>query len=129
MFKILLILSIFIAGISKVNAESRANVRVNNNVSGSSTSNIESHTNITVETNGQTTTYTSDKPENIELNSLNGKSEIKVDGKTVSKNNDQANPSATPSTKPTVKPEKTERENKNIFDFFGNLLRKIFLLF
>lgn len=129
MIKTLLILLIFFNGVSEVSAYSKADVKVNNNVSRSSSSNIESHINITVETDGKTTTYSSNKPGNIELNSLNGKSEIKVDGKTVSENNDTASLIVSPSAKPTVKPENKERENKNIFDFFENLFKKIFLLF
>lgn len=129
MIKILLIIVIFLIGANEVSAYSKANVKVSNNVSGSSSSNIESNTNITVETDGQTTTYSSDKPGNIEVNSINGKSEIKVNGITVSENNNKANSIVSPSVEPTAKPKNIEQKNKNIFDFFGNLFRKILLLF
>lgn len=82
---------------SQVFAESKATVKVNNNVSRSSTSNVDSHTNITVETNGQTTTYSSDKPENVEVQSVNGVSEIKINGQVVSQSPTQTNISKTPS--------------------------------
>src|SRR3989344_5189623 len=88
-------------------AESSANVKINNNVSGSSTSNVQSHTNISVETNGQTTTYSSDKPENIEVKSVNGVSEIRVNGELVSQS-----PTQTATKTPTQTDEPEDEEEK-----------------
>ncbi len=121
MFKLLLVLASFFIGVSGVSAESKVNVKVNNNVSASSNSTTNTNTNIRIEENGKITTYSSDKPESVEIKSENGVSEIKVNG--------QESSIASPSIKPTVKPENNKLKNKNIFDFFGNLFRKIFLLF
>lgn len=129
MFKILLILAIFFIGVSEVRAESKINVKVDNNVSSSSNSTTNTNTNIRIEENGKITTYSSDKPESVEIKSENGVSEIKVNGQTVSESNGQESSSVSPSVKPTIKPQNNKLENKNIFDFFGNLFRKIFLLF
>lgn len=129
MLKLLLILALFFIGVNGVNAESRVNVKVNNDVSSSTSSTSSTNTNIRIEENGKITTYSSDKGENVEIKSENGVSEIKVNGQTVSENNSQENSSASPSIKPLVKPENNKQENENIFDFFGNLFRKIFLLF
>lgn len=74
-------------------------------------------TDIRVETNGNVTTYSSDKAGNIEVKAENDKSEIKVDGKVVSGNNSntESTPSITP--KPTEKPEKkAENEDKGFFE-------------
>src|SRR3989344_1110452 len=98
-------------------AESSANVKINNNVSGSSTSNVQSHTNITVETNGKTTTYFSDKPENIEVKSVNGVSEIKVNVELISQSPTQT--SATKAPTPTDEPqddESNKEKARGIFD-------------
>src|SRR3990167_3990458 len=83
-------------------AQSSANVKINNNVSGSSASDVASHTNITVETNGKTTTYSSDKPKNIEVKSVNGVSEIRVNGELISQSPTQT---ATKTPTPTDEPE------------------------
>lgn len=112
-------------------AESSANVRVNNNVSGSSTSNVQSHTNISVETNGQTTAYTSNKPENIEVKSVNGVSEIRINGELISQSPTQT---ATKTPTPTDEQDKeNEEENvkeeaRGIIDQIEELINKLFSL-
>lgn len=123
MFKLLLILALFLVSVGCVSAESKVNVKVNNNVTSSSDSTSSTNTNIRIEENGKITTYSSDKEESVEIKSENGISEIKVNGVSVSSS------PASLSPKPTVKPENNNEDNENIFDFFGNLLRKIFLLF
>ena len=129
MFKLLLVIVLFFTGVSGVNAESKVNVRVNNDFSSSSNSTSGTKTNIRIEENGKITTYSSDKGESVEIKSENGVSEIKVNGQTVSESNGQESSSASPSMKPIVKPENNKPGNENIFNFFGNLFRKIFLLF
>lgn len=131
MFKLLLILSLFFICVDSVNAESKVNVKVNNNVSSSTDSMSSTNTNIRIEENGKITTYSSNKGENVEIKSENGVSEIKVNGLTVSPSPNQQIDEQTvnPTTKPIVKPENNKPNNKNIFDFFENLFRKIFLLF
>lgn len=113
-------------------AESSANVKINNNVSGSSTSNATSQTNITVETNGKTTTYFSDKPENIEIKSVNGVSEIKVNGQVVSQSPTQTSATKTPTPKDEPEDEddkeKAEEKARGIFDQIEDLLKSLFLL-
>lgn len=104
-------------------AESTARVKVNNNVSGSSTSTVKSETNIRVETNGEVTTYSSDKPENIEVNSVNGQ--------TVSS---PAKPTSEPSATPTAtsvphQDEENDSDQKNIFNILGEIFKKIFSVF
>lgn len=133
MKKIFLAVFLFFFLSLPVYAKSTATVEVNSNVSGSRTSNIKTHTNITVETNGKTTTYSSDKPENIEVKSVNGKSEIKVNGVSVSSSPGQptSEPTTNPSVKPTDQPEDEddERDQRNIFDIFEDIFKKIFFLF
>ena len=129
MFKLFLLLALFFIGVSVVSAESKVNIKVNNDVSTSDNNTSTVKNDITIETNGQVTHYSSNKPESIEINSIDGVSEIKVNGQTVSESNGQENSNAFPRMKPTVKPENNKSENENIFDFFGNLFRKIFLLF
>lgn len=128
MIKTGLLILTFLVFAAPVQAESRASVKINNNVDSSSDSTVNSQTDISVETNGQKTTYTSDEPGNIEVNSVNGVSEIKVDGNVVSGNNSN-NPTGEPTASPTAKPSQEpdeDNENKNILEVFENLFKKIF---
>lgn len=99
-------------------ATSSASVEIHNNVNSSSTSNsnVSSKTNITVETNGQVTHYESDKPGSVSVKSVNGESEIKVDGQTVT--NTPQNTSATPtkdiSQTPSPTPKLNEEQKKQL---------------
>ena len=109
-------------------AQSSANVNINNSFSSSSQSETNVKTDIKVETNGHVTTYSSDKPENIEVKSEDGKSEIKVDGRIVS---DDSALSSTPSVSPTEKlGNETDNKNggKNFFDVIEDFLNKVFSL-
>lgn len=109
-------------------AESTVDVRVKNNVNPSSNSTVNSNTDITVETNGKVTNYSSNKPVDVEIKSVNGQTEIKENGVVISKS-----PKAQASTTPTLTPQpKDEDENgkdqKNIFDIFKDLFKTIFSL-
>ncbi|MBI4098282.1 MAG: hypothetical protein HY426_04570 [Candidatus Levybacteria bacterium] len=116
----------FLLSTSLAFAESKASVKLNNNVSGSSTSQINSETNIRVETNGEVATYSSKEPGNVEVNSVNGKSEIKVNGVLVSSspNEPTSEPTASPTAKPTQEP-----GNKNILEVFEEIFKKLFSFF
>lgn len=122
---------VFLISASAVFAESKATVKVNNDISGSSNSTVKSNTNIRVETNGEVTTYSSDEPGNIEVNSVNGVSEIKVNGQVVSQSPIQTNATKTPT--PTDEPEEDDENNKEkargIIDQIEDLLKKLFSLF
>lgn len=100
-------------------AESTATVKVNNNVNSSSTSNseVKSHTEITVETNGEVTRYESDEPGSVSVKSINGQSEIKVNGETVSgtPQNISATPTRNLSQTPSPTPiELTDEQKENL---------------
>ncbi len=111
----------------KVYAKSIVDVKVNNNVSTSSNSTGSTNTNIRIEENGKITTYSSDKPENIEISSVNGKSEIKINGEHVSQKK-LTNPNVSPDVKPSVKQENKKEEKKNIFEVFEKIFKTLFSL-
>lgn len=128
----LLVLTFFVFA-TPVQAESIASVKINNNINSSSDSTVNSQTDISIETNGQQTTYSSDKAQDIEVKSVNGVSEIKVDGNIVSGNNSNnptTGPTASPTARPSQKPDGNGDgdQNKNIFEVFGDLFKKIFFL-
>lgn len=133
MIKIILIIIALLVTPHSVFAESSATVRVDNNIESSSNSTVKSTTNIRVETNGKVTTYSSDKAEDVEVKSVNGQSEIKVNGQVI-------DVTASPTKKPTAKPinadedddeneEELNDNNKNIFEIFEDLIKKVFSLF
>lgn len=112
-----------------VYAKSSATVKVNNDVSSSSNTNSTIKTDIRIETNGNVTTYSSDKPGNIEIRSVDGTSQIKVNSKVVnseepSKDNNKQNKD--------IDKEKNKNEDSNTKEiknkFFG-LLKLPFDLF
>ena len=124
----------FLITASPVFAESQSDVKikVNNNVSGSS-ANTKSYTNITVETDGNTTSYTTNESGSIEVNSVNGVTEIKKDGNVVTgneSNNPTSEPTASPTAKPSQEPDQdNNNQNKNIFEVFEDLFKKVFSFF
>ncbi len=131
MIKTALLTLVLLASPAPVFAASEAHVNINNNVSGDSTSNVSSRTDITVETDGNTTRYTSDEPGTIEINSINGVTEIKKNGTVVSGNNSNSptkEPTASPTAKPTQKPDENNNQNKNIFEVFEDVFKKLFSL-
>lgn len=133
MIKIILIIIALLVTPHSVFAESSATVRVDNNIESSSNSTVKSTTNIRVETNGKVTTYSSDKAEDVEVKSVNGESEIKVNGKAVYVTQTPSkDPSATPSPTPVFDEndeESNENDSKNIIDLFEDLLKKVFSVF
>lgn len=133
MIKTALFVLTFLISSSPAFAESRATVKVNNNVSGSSTANMESYTNITVETDGNTTRYTTNESGSVEVNSVNGVTEIKKDGSVVTgneSNNPTSEPTASPTAKPSQKPDQNNNnQNRNIFEVFEDLFKKVFSFF
>lgn len=95
--------------------------------SNNSNSQVTSHTDINVETNGQTTHYSSDEPnQSIYAESNNGTSKIEVNGKNISgsNGNEATTPVATVTAKPTH-PMKT-KVNSN---FLKKLLDMVSLFF
>ena len=111
--------SIFLAFSTSTYAQSFAHVEINNNVGSSSNSKSKTttYTDITVETNGKVTHYESDKPGSVSVKSVNGDSEIKVDGQTVSgspTNDPQITkePSLTPN--PTIDKKLTDEQNEQL---------------
>lgn len=120
MIKVLLLtFSASVLIVSPAFAQSSAHVEVNNNVNSSSNSNstTTTRTDITIETNGKVTHYESDKPGSVSVKSVNGESEIKVDGKTVlgSPTNDpelSKQPSLTPT--PTIEKELTDEQKEQL---------------
>ena len=110
-------------------AKSESSVNVTNEVHSSSDSNATTETNITVETNGRVTHYSSDKPGNVQINSVNGESEIKVNGVVVSgtpTSETNQTPTASPSPKPTTIPVDNNNGSKNIFNVIEELFKKLF---
>lgn len=109
-------------------AENKATVNINTNIESSSKSTVNSKTDIRVETNGNVTSYTSDKAEDVEIKSVNGESEIKVKGVAV-----YVSPTATIEPTGLQNPESAIDEkkvnNKNIFNVFEDLLKKVFSFF
>ncbi|GEM_PF-3543895 len=131
MIKTTLLILTFLVFATPVQAKNIASIKINNNVSSSSDSTVNSQTDISIDTNGQKTTYSSDKAQDIEVKSVNGVSEIKVDGNIVSGNNSNSptiGPTASPTAKPTQKPDENSNQNKNIFEVFEDLFKKIFSL-
>lgn len=110
---IVLSLLILLASPSIAFAESTATVKVNTSVNSSTGNQSNVKTNIRVETNGNVTTYSSDKAEDIEVKAEDDKSEIKVDGKVVTGNNNESESTPTPTPKPTREPEEKENEDKD----------------
>jgi hypothetical protein len=92
-------------------------------------SQVTSHTNVTVETNGKTTHYTSDEPnQSIHVQSNNGVSKIEVNGKEVTTPPEE---NVTPGTSASASPKK-EVEIKSKADFLNRLfefLSKMFSVF
>jgi len=112
-------------------AQSSANIKVENSVESSSQNETNVKTDIRVETNGNVTTYSSDKPENIEINAVNGQSEIKVNGQVLS--GEESLSTKSPSIKSAVEPEdieskKEEVKNKNIIEVIGDVIKGLFSL-
>ncbi|MBI2621045.1 MAG: hypothetical protein HYW63_00170 [Candidatus Levybacteria bacterium] len=126
MRKTALFLILFLFIVPPAFAESKASVKIKNNVSSSSISEVKSSTDIRIETNGNVTSYSTKEPGNIEINANNGSSEIKVNGNVVSQNS--ASPTATKSPTPTPSDENRQNDNKNIFEFFESLFKIFFSL-
>lgn len=136
MKKLALIIIATILTPSLAHAESSATVKINNNINSSNNSNnsVTSKTNISVETDGKVTTYSSSEPGNVEVRSVNGESEIKVNGEVVKENTSDSddniskvptlNPSA--SISPTMSLEEKDREVKNIIEKIEELVKKLF---
>ena|SRR3989344_3741458 len=128
MIKTALLVLTFLIITSPAFAESSATVKINNSISGSSTSIINSETNIRVETNGHVTSYSSNEPGNIEVNSINGKSELKINGVIVSQAPTQIQTSPTKNATPSPTHDEKDSSDKNIFEVFENLFRVVFSL-
>jgi len=106
---------------------------IEQNVSASTTnsnSQVTSHTDINAETNGQTTHYSSDElNQSVHVESNNGTSTIKVNGKNVSGSNESdtsVTPVATITAKPTHAPKANPHFNflKNFFEMISNFFSK-----
>ena len=114
MIKTILFLTVFtILTSSTAFAESSATVEIHNNLNTNSTnsnSTTKSHTDITVETNGKVTHYESDEPGSVSVKSVNGESEIKVNGVSVS--SPPKEPTSSPTTETSQSP--TPTINKEI---------------
>ncbi len=139
MIKKIIPLFLFFLVATPAYAES-ANVNITNSVNTTgtnSTLNSKTTTHIKVETNGKVTEYNSDKPGNIEVNSINGESSIKVNGETVSGNptaepNDDQTPTTTKS--PSPKPDQSnDKEKQNAIEEFietiDSAIEKLFSVF
>lgn len=64
--------------ISNNGGESKTNVEINTTTGSSNTSTPNSHTKVRIESNGKVTTYESDKPENIDLQSEDGTAKVSI---------------------------------------------------
>lgn len=101
-----------------------ASVNINNsvNTSGSNTnSNTKTETHIKIETDGKVTEYNSTEGGSVEVKSINGKSEIKVNGQMVSEHpttKPEASQGPTAITSPTSKAEKKDSEKQNAIEKF-----------
>lgn len=107
MKKIILIFGLILTIPQVANAESTTNVKINNNYSSNNESSITNKTDIYIEENGKITTYSSDKPENVEIKTKNGEAEIKVDGNIIEET------PATPTNSPEISPSQTKKEEIN----------------
>lgn len=118
MKKILLLLAFF-ALAPEVYAKTTTTVKVNNDVSISDNNTSTVKNDITIETNGKVTHYSSDKSENIEISSVDGVSEIKVNGENVS---------PTPAKEPgnNEKKDKQETNAKNLLERLEEIVKKLF---
>ncbi len=124
-------------------AESRANVNIVNNVNSPSSSDSKTTTDITVETNGRKTNYTSDKPGNIEVNAVNDKHTIKVNGQVIQVTSSPQNPNTSQTPTPTIDEDKDNdnindnleksiefvEEEKSFIETIEDLVRKVFSVF
>lgn len=122
-----------------------ASVSIKNsaNTSGTNSTNTSTQeTHIKIETNGKVTEYNSDKPGNVEVNSVNGESTIKVNGETVSGNSNsnptaepthEANPTASvsPSPKPSEESKNDEKQNaiEEFIETVNEAIEKLFSVF
>lgn len=117
MKKILLLLAFF-ALAPEAYAKTTTTVKVNSDVSTSDNNTSTVKNDITIETNGKVTHYSSEKSEDIEISSVDGVSEIKVNGEDIS---------PTP-TKEPVDNERNEQETnaKNLLERLGEIIKKLF---
>lgn len=126
--KKIIFLFAFIALAPQAYAKTTTTVKVNNNVStsGNNTSTVEND--ITIETNGKVTHYSSDKPENIEIKSEDGVSEIKVNGEKVTPgiNDNEVSVSPTSTDEPEDDNENEQDDDKNLLERLGKIIKKLF---
>lgn len=127
MKRYLLILPIFL--ITPNAFASNTSVNVSNNVTSKSNSEVTSNTNIKIETNGQTMEYKNSDAQKIEVKSVNGDSEIKINGEIV-----EVTKQSTPS--PSIEKEtddlsETEEDNqsKGFIENIKDFIEKIFSIF
>lgn len=124
-FLLLAIPSTSFASSSSVSVKNQVNTSNSNN----GTNNSEVNTDIRVEQDGEVTTYTSDKAEDIEVNVEDGKSEIKVDGEIVDEENEPTGEKdEQPSTNSAGIEDKIQNENRTMFQFIQDLFKSIFSL-
>ena len=108
------------------NAESTTEVNIKNSYSSNNESSITSQTDVYIEENGKITTYSSDKPENIEIKTKNGEANIKIDGEIL-----EETPTPTNKPEPTASPTMNEEVNsqKTIIENVFRFIEKIFSIF
>jgi hypothetical protein len=105
------------------------NVNTSNSTSGESESSV--NTDIRIEQNGKVTTYSTDKNENVEVNVIDGVSEIKVDGEIIDESIQDVIESGSPSAEDDLELKKANdnrKENKNIFEVIETVIKSIFSL-
>jgi len=130
MLKYLVVLLVLLVPQTTFAASSSVTVnnKVNTNNSTSGTNDANVNTNIRIETNGEVTTYSSDKLENIDIKVINGESVIKVDGEIVEQDNEPIESSESAKNKEDNLDEQNANEDRTILEFFGDLFNSIFSL-
>ncbi len=111
--------------VSNNGGTSYTNVEIENNTSSTNVVTNDSKTKVRIESNGKVTEYESEKPENIELKSEDGKTSVKI-------NNESkvtTTPSSTTSAKDNENDKKSEeanKEGKNILEIIKDFLENLF---
>lgn len=124
--------------ISNSGGNTKTNVEINTNTNSSENSTNNSHTKVRIESNGKVTTYESDKPENIDLQSEDGTAKVSIKNAPTGVN-PTGTVSATEKSKEEIrerlkkakeeaerKIEEAKEEQKNILDKIRDFLSQFF---
>lgn len=145
MIKIPLSLLLFLFFTVPAFAESSSNVEINNrvNINSDSSSKTNCQTKIRAETNGKVIDYESDDCGDISAKTVNGHSEIKVNGEVIVITGTTQNPNTSGTPTPTINEDKDNdkindnleksiefvEEKKSLIETIEDLVRKVFSVF